>query len=173
MIHWLLKTETGRRIEIQILMNLVTSALRLPRQNLLRKPSARSLEIFAAYTAEHLSTCNHERQQLLYNKAFRLGQRLRSCLTCRSNEALTSLTFQLYRNIGICMEGNFPGKVIVSKCHFCHYYSPQICGVASLMDSGVICGLFGGGKLEFSERITDGHQNCTLCIINCALVLVR
>lgn len=161
-IHWLLRTEIGRRIELQLLMNLVTSTLRMPRKNLLHKSSAQSLDIFATYTAEHLATYNQEQQQELHARAYNLGKRLRKCLISRNNEALTSLTFLLYRNIGISMEGSFPGKVIVSKCHFCHYYSPQICSIASLMDSGVICGLFGGGKLEFTERLTEGHPNC-LC----------
>lgn len=159
-IQWLLQTEIGRRIEIQLLMNLVTFTLRLPNQSILLKPSSKALDIFAAFTAKHLASCNNEQQQQLHAKSLRLGAMLRRCLTNRNNEALTSLTFLLYRNIGISMEGCFPGKVIIRKCHFCHHYSPQICSIASLMDSGVISGLFGDGKLVFSERMTEGHHNC-------------
>ena len=159
-VHWILKTELGRRIEIQVLMNLVTSSLHLPCHNLLCMPSDKSLDIFAAFTAERLESCNHEQKQMLHAKALRLGRRLRLCLIHRDNEALESLIFLLYRNIGIKMEGHFPGKVIVSKCHFCNHYSPHICNVASLMDSGVICGVFGGGIFEFYERITEGNSHC-------------
>lgn len=159
-IHWLFQTEIGRRMEIHLLMRLVTSTLRLPGQNMLFKNSAKALDIFASFTAEYLASCNHAQQQMLYDKAFRLGKNLRSLLTNRDYEALTSFTFLLYRNIGINMEGHFPGKVIVDRCHFCHYYSAKICNIASLMDAGVICGLFGGDKLIFTNRITEGKPHC-------------
>lgn len=159
-IHRLLCTEPGRRIELQTLMQLVTSSLGLPRRNLLFMPSAQSLDVFATLTAHHLATCSPEQQQRLHARALGLGKRLRQCLTHRDDEALTSLTFLLYRNIGIQMEGGFPGQVCVRRCHFCRYYSPQICRLASLMDDGVISGLFGGGRLVFHERITESKRSC-------------
>lgn len=159
-IRRILLTEMGRRIEVQILMGLVTSSLHLPKQNLLRMPSARALDALAAFTSKHLEKCSSKQQQRLNAKAFRLGECLRRFLIRRDHETLTSLTFLLYRNIGIDMEGHFPGRVIVSRCHFCHYYSPHLCAIASLMDSGVICGLFGGGQLVFHERITEGKDKC-------------
>lgn len=159
-IQWLLQTEPGRRIELQLLTDLVTSSLRLPRQHLLLMPSARSLEAFAAFTANHLGAADKAQQLTLHARALRLGRLLRRCLTHRDDEALTSLTFLLYRNIGIQMEGHFPGQVTISRCHFCRHYSPQICSLASLMDDGVICGLFGGERLVFHQRITEGHPCC-------------
>lgn len=155
-----LRTEMGRRIEIQTLMQLVTAALELPCQNLLFMPSAQSLGRFATFTAEHLASSNKEQQQRLHTKAFRLGKRLRQCLNSRDDEALSKFTFQLYQNIGIQMEGRFPKRVIVRRCYFGQHYSPQICSLASLMDEGVICGLFGGGRLVFDERITEGKERC-------------
>lgn len=159
-ILWVLQTEIGRRTEIQILMNLVTSALRLPGRNLLFMSSGKALDAFAAFTAKNLERCEEEQRQRLSEKAFRLGTKLRLCLSNRSDEALTKMTFLLYRNIGIDMQGLFPGKVTVPQCHFSSCYSPQICRIASVMDAGVICGLFGKGKLEFSERITEGNAHC-------------
>ena len=160
LICLILQTELGRRLELQLLMHLVTSSLHLPRRCLLFMPSTRSLDVFAAFTAQQLELCSDAQRQTLHVKAFRLGTRLRQCLSHRDSEALTSLIFLLYRNIGIYMEGHFPGQVTVRSCHFCHHYSPQICQIASLMDSGVICGLFGGGRLEFTQRITEGCPTC-------------
>lgn len=157
---WLLSTELGRRAEMQILMNLVTSSLRLPTVSLLCMPSGKALEVFASFTAKHLQQCSDERQQTLSNNAFRLGTMLRRCLTDRSDDALTQLVFLLYRNIGIEMNGQLPGKVCVCRCHFITHYSPHICSLASLMDSGVVCGVFGGGKFTFSERMTEGKEMC-------------
>ncbi len=156
----ILQTEAGRRIELQMLMNLVTSSLRLPRRNLLGRASAQSLDAFAAFTAEQLAACSKEQRQTLHANAYRLGTRLRRCLMRRDTASLTSLVFLLYRNIGIHMEGRFPGEVTVRSCHFSRPYSPRICSIASAMDSGVICGLFGGGQLVFHQRITEGHPCC-------------
>ena len=160
MINWIVQTEAGRRIEIQLLMNLVTSSLSLPCQRLLRVPSGQSLEIFAAFTARHLASCSDEQLHRLHAKALRLGGSLRRFLIHRDDESVTRLIFQLYRNIGIFMEGRLPEKVIVRSCFFCRHYSPEICKAASMMDSGVISGLMGGGKLEFSARITEGNPGC-------------
>lgn len=159
-ISRILLTEVGRRLELQTLMQLVTSSLGLPSQNLLFRPSAQSLDAFAAFTTHHLADSSTEQQQRLHARALRLGRLLRRCLTHRGDEALTSLTFLLYRNIGIQMEGHFPGQVTISRCHFCRHYSPQICSLASLMDDGVICGLFGQGHLLFHQRLTEGHNSC-------------
>ena len=145
---------------MQVLMHLVTYSLQLPKRNLLLMSSGQALDDFASFTAKHLESCDDGGRQVLSAGAYRLGKRLRLFLTDRSKEALSRMTFLLYRNIGIDMEGQLPGKVIVRKCHFCRYYSPRICRIASLMDAGVICGLFGGGSLVFTERITEGKTNC-------------
>lgn len=155
-----LQTETGRRIELQLLMNLVSSSLHLPKRNLLMMSGGRALDIFAALTAEHLEGCDDLQRLRLADNAYRLGRKLRLMLTDRSDEALTRMTFQLYRNIGIDMDGSLPGTVQVSTCHFCRFYTPHICSVASLMDAGVVSGLFGGGRLEFTQRISEGYSHC-------------
>lgn len=159
---WFLATEVGRRFQMQLLMNIVTSTLRMPRQNLLFMPSAKALDVFASFTANSLSQCNEEQQQTLHAKAFRLGKKLRSFLTDRSVDALTQLTFQLYRNIGIKMSGQLPGTVCVHSCHFSRHYSPRLCAIASMMDSGVINGLFNGMHITFTQRLTEGAPHCEI-----------
>ncbi len=147
---------------MQMLMNVVTSSLRLPRQNLLFMPSAKALDTFALFTADNLSQCSEEQQHTLHAKAFRLGNTLRSILTDRNFEALTQLTFLLYRNIGIQMSGQLPGTVCVHCCHFSRHYSPRLCAIASMMDSGVISGLFGGMNFTFTQRLTEGAPHCKI-----------
>lgn len=162
LVLWFLATEVGRRFQMQSLMNIVTSTLHLPRQNLLFMPSAKALDVFASFTASSLSQCNEEQQHILHAKAFRLGKNLRSFLTDRSADALTQLTFQLYRNIGIKMSGQLPGTVCVHSCHFSRHYSPRLCAIASMMDSGVIGGLFSDMNITFTQRLTEGAQTCKL-----------
>lgn len=161
-IHWAVQTEIGRRVEIQVLMNLVTSSLGLPGQKCLGIPSVQSLEMFAALTAKHLASATDDQQRMLHAKALALGGRLRKCLFRRDNRSVAEVIFLLYKNIGITMTGHFPGSVNVPRCYFCGYYSPKICKLVSLMDSGVISGLMGGGTLVFTARMTEGKPAC-LC----------
>lgn len=159
---YLLGTELGRRMELQLLMNLVASALGLPSKGVMMTGSEQGLRFFAEYTATHLPTCNDAQLRRLNKKALRLGKVLRSILTDRSAEALMRVVVLLYRNIGIEMEGTFPKEVKVVRCHFCTRYNPHVCAIASAIDSGVICGLYGAGGLRFTQRITEGKDRC-LC----------
>ena len=85
---WFLATEVGRRFQMQLLMNIVTSTLRMPRKNLLFMPSAKALDAFASFTANSLSQCNEEQQQTLHTKAFRLGKNLRRFLRKVNNSRI-------------------------------------------------------------------------------------
>lgn len=141
-------------------MNLVTSSLELPRKCLLTKDSAKALALFAQYTAIHLPESRDAQRGILNRKARCLGKALRHCLTNHSAEALMSVAVQLYRNIGIEMSGQFPEEVTVVRCHFSEHYTPCICEVASVIDSGVIAGLYAADRLCFTQRITEGKDTC-------------
>lgn len=160
LILFLLQTELGRRIELQLLINFVTSSLGLPKERVLMKSSEKALEIFTQLTVTHLSGCNKYQIELLNKKAFLMGRILRSCLINRSAEALMRVVVLLYRNIGIDMEGVFPDEVSILHCHFCRYYDSRTCIVASAIDSGVICGLYDVELLCFTQRITEGKEKC-------------
>lgn len=163
-IIWFFSTRLGKAIELQALVHLVTSSLSLPPKCLFFMPHDKTLDTFARLTAEHLPHATAEQQKLLSAKAYRLGRLLRRFLFDRSDENLHRLVFRLYRGIGIDMSGLLPGDVIVTHCYFSHHYSPAICAIASLMDAGVICGLYGGGDFHFTERITEGHNTCRCCL---------
>lgn len=157
---WFFSTGLGRSIELQALTNLVTSSLSLLSKRVFFMPHDKALETFAWLTAKHLPNATSEQKKRLYDKAYRFGRYLRLCHIDRSNEKLKHFVFCLYRNIGIEMSGLLPGDVIVERCYFSCHYSPALCATASLMDAGVICGLYGGGDFRFSERITEGHNVC-------------
>lgn len=159
-ILYLLQTELGRRIELQILLNLVASSLGLPKERVLTTRSANALDLFARYTATHLPGCSKAQLMRLNESAFRLGTILRCCLTDRSAQALMKVVVVLYRNIGIEMQGAFPDEVSVVRCHFCAYYTPHTCTAASSIDAGVICGLYAAPDLRFTQRITEGKDKC-------------
>src|SRR5512143_3530528 len=50
--------------------------------------------------------------------------------------------------------------VMVNGCYFSQFYSGPVCDLISALDDGVFSGLLGGGRLAFSERITEGRQCC-------------
>jgi hypothetical protein len=66
----------------------------------------------------------------------------------------------LYRAIGVEVQGDEQGNVTVSRCYFSRFYSGPVCDLISALDDGVFSGLSGGGRLVFSERITEGGVCC-------------
>jgi len=96
----------------------------------------------------------------LFRAAYLTGRRVRRLTGFTQSEDISRLTFWLYRNIRIAMTGTIPGKIMVRGCYFSRYYSPEDCRKMSCVDSGIISGLCGGGRLIFTKRITEG---CTLC----------
>jgi hypothetical protein len=66
----------------------------------------------------------------------------------------------LYSLLDIEFQGSSSGEIMISRCYFSGYYSPEVCRVMSAMDHGLLAGLAGGGKLVFSQRITEGHACC-------------
>ena len=91
---------------------------------------------------------------------YRTGERVRRLTGFTEKADLERLVFYLYRNIGILMDGHLPGEIKVSSCYFSRFYTPEQCALMSYMDSGIIAGILGGGKIEFTERITEGCGNC-------------
>lgn len=99
----------------------------------------------------------------LYREAYRTGSRIRRITGFTESADTERLVFYLYRNLQITMEGQIPGEIHVADCYFGRMYTPAQCAVMSLVDSGIIAGLCGGGKLKFTERITEGCGRCTAC----------
>lgn len=119
---------------------------------------------YAVVSKELMKNYRGEEDRLrLFQTAYTLGTRIRKITGFTDSDQLTRLVFLLYRNIGITMTGTIPGELLIHRCAFAEVYSPTECSRMSAMDSGVIAGIFGGGALEFSERLTDGCANCKAC----------
>jgi hypothetical protein len=95
----------------------------------------------------------------LYRNAFALGERLRKRLRPRSTREVFVLSRILYGILGISFEGG-EDEVIIRRCYFSPFYTADVCRLVSAIDAGVAAGLSGGGRLEFSQRITDGADCC-------------
>lgn len=96
----------------------------------------------------------------LYIRAYRLGYRLRQVLRIETIDDVMKVSRLLYRILKIDFQGCGEGNITINRCYFSNYYTPEICRFISQIDKGVIAGLSGGGKLEFSQRLTEGKNSC-------------
>ncbi len=122
-------------------------------------------EQFAVYTARAAERLIRRRadtkvvQQRLYASAFQLGAGLREKFKIKKRADVLVLLPVIYRILGIDLAID-DKKIIVKNCFFSRYYSEEICRIISALDKGIIAGLTGGGRLEFTQRITGGMPCC-------------
>jgi hypothetical protein len=108
----------------------------------------------------------HAIKTQLYQNAYPLGGKLRKWfgLALRPGvdtmEEVMELGQILYRAIGVEIVGEPQGNVTVNRCYFSQFYSSPVCDLISALDDGVFSGLSGGGRLVFSQRLTEGRECC-------------
>jgi hypothetical protein len=121
---------------------------------------------YAIFTREQAESCLmggcslEEVKDRLYNNSYRFGKSLRKSLHIRTlKEAVIAFAF-IYKLIGIDLQSNEQGEIIIRKCFFSKYYSGEVCKLISSLDEGLTAGLSGGGRLSFTQRITEGCSCC-------------
>lgn len=98
-------------------------------------------------------------RQSLHDHSRRLGREVRSRLPIRSRaDAITALQ-ALYRLLAIDLTVDDRGEVTVRRCSLAAHYPPPVCRFMSAMDEGIVSGLC-GGRLIFSQRLTEGGDRC-------------
>jgi predicted hydrocarbon binding protein len=110
----------------------------------------------AIRTGEDLLTI----QDLLYQGAYEFGHKFRKQFRVSTARDVMEASRFLYTILGIDFKGTEKGSITISKCFFSQHYSTSTCCVISSLDAGMIAGLSGGGRLTFSERITEGSTSC-------------
>ncbi|HLZ28098.1 MAG TPA: hypothetical protein VKV73_12340 [Chloroflexota bacterium] len=98
--------------------------------------------------------------QRLFDLAYGYGQGLRRALGVASANDAMAAARVLYGILGIDFTGDARGEIIVSRCFFSRAYTPEVCKLMSSLDAGLLAGLADGGKLVFSQRITEGSACC-------------
>jgi hypothetical protein len=96
----------------------------------------------------------------LYQNAYPLGASLRKWLGLDTVGEVMELGQILYRAIGVEIQEDTRGEMTVERCYFSQFYSGAVCDLISALDDGVFSGLSGGGRLAFSERLTEGRECC-------------
>jgi hypothetical protein len=124
------------------------------------------LERYASFTARSVEMALAGRTDLdelsrrMWNGAHGLGTTLRRRLGVRTRGDALRAARLAYRMIGIDVRADPDGRLVVDRCFFADGYSPQVCRVMSSLVAGMIAGLTEGGRLTFSERITEGRPRC-------------
>jgi hypothetical protein len=103
-------------------------------------------------------------REKLFLSGFAVGDRLRKTLGSATAAEATDAMRLVYRTIGIHMVSSAPGSIAVQRCYFSAFYSPETCRMISALDDGVFAGLSGGGRLRFTERLTEGCDCCVAVI---------
>lgn len=104
-------------------------------------------------------------EERLYQQARQLGAGLRASLRITAPEDAMAAAGVLYRALGIDFHGTPRGAITIRRCFFSDFYSPRVCRAMSAVDSGVIAGLAGGGRLVFRQRLTEGYDCCRACLV--------
>ncbi|MBO5995259.1 MAG: hypothetical protein J6Q41_07080 [Firmicutes bacterium] len=149
-------------MEIQILLNITAKGFDVPGKRVIGLSREKALRAYAEFTRDCMNM-EYAEPEKLYQEAYKAGERIRRFTGFSSREDLERLVFYLYKNIYISMKGELPGEITVTDCYFGHVYSAEQCELMSNVDSGIIAGIFGGGELEFTERISEGCGRCRAC----------
>lgn len=146
------------RLEVLILMKITARAFgKKPKRILFAK---NPLGVYALFTKECMKKETDRKH--LYKITRRIGNQIRQISGFTEDADLQRLIFLLYRNIGIRMTGSLE-EIWVEECYFSHHYSPANCAFISAMDRGIVEGLLGGGRLAFTQRLTQGCDRCRAC----------
>ncbi len=154
-----------KNIELQILLYTTARGFGERSLRVWDKSYKKALSAYKNYTRHVIrrAGCNGFNAKKLYDSAYKTGSLVRIITGFTRKEDIENLVFYLYQNIEIDMKGDIPGIVTVSRCYFGEYYKPYECRIMSLVDSGIIAGINGGGRLKFTKRITEGCANCRAC----------
>jgi hypothetical protein len=101
-----------------------------------------------------------EIKKRLYRNSYQMGEKLRKDFRVKSQADVIRLSKILYKILKIDFYEAASGEIIIRRCFFSQFYSPEICGIISSLDEGMAAGLSGGGRLVFKERITEGKSCC-------------
>jgi hypothetical protein len=101
-----------------------------------------------------------ELAQCLYQNAVEMARLPYKWLQPHTIQDVMLIARVLYRILGIDLQGDARGEVVIQRCYFSDFYSAEMCRLMSAMDQGLFAGLSNGGKLTFTSRITEGHVCC-------------
>jgi hypothetical protein len=120
---------------------------------------------YALFTRQNAERALEQKTELstknrLYQGSWQSGRKIREDFKINTNEEIMRMSEVIYRILRIDFQGDSKGDILIKRCLFSRYYSADVCRIISSLDEGLLAGLSGGGKLEFSQRITEGQGCC-------------
>ena len=121
---------------------------------------------YASFTVEHATALLQSGKDLapirqqLFDSAYAMGTRLRRVLGVASTADALAAARLVYRLLRIDFRPTHGGEIEIRQCYFSRFYTASVCELISALDSGLLAGLSGGGRLEFRQRLTQGAALC-------------
>jgi hypothetical protein len=148
------------------LFAVTAEGFQVPLPDRLPRSHHQLLELYARFTAQQAVEALRSGRDLdplrerVYRGAQGMGAGLRRQLGVGTMPEVMAAARVAYRALDIDFVGSPDGAIVVSRCFFSRHYSPEVCSLISALDAGLLAGLSGGGRLEFSQRLTEGADCC-------------
>lgn len=119
------------------------------------------LQQYADFTAQLVAEAVPDAylEDRLFKAAYNMGSDLRRRLKVRRQDEVGRALRLIYRGLGIDLMVTGM-DIIVRRCYFQRFYTPQACRLMAAMDKGLVAGVSGGCRLEFQYRLTEGNACC-------------
>jgi hypothetical protein len=123
------------------------------------------LKLYAQFTREQAEKTIRQGNELevhsrLFQNACLIGRQFRADFNIHTAEEVMRMAALVYKLLKIELKGDPRGNIAIKQCFFSAYYPSKVCRLISSMDEGLLSGLSGGGRLHFSQRITEGDDCC-------------
>jgi len=153
-----------RKRKLELLFTATADAFQTTRPSTRGLSFDDSLRAYAHFTRDQAEMAIQQGDESvvgprLYENAYRIGRQLKADFRVDSTEVMRTGAL-LYRMLGIDFQGEPGGTIVIRHCFFSAYYSGPVCRMISSLDEGLLVGLAGGGRLSFSQRITEGNECC-------------
>jgi hypothetical protein len=151
--------------KLEILFNATANAFQVTSPSTGGLSYNNCLKLYAQFTQEQALKSIQQGNELnvrsrLFQNAYQIGQRFKADFTINTIEDVMRMGTLIYKLLKIEFEGEPRGNIVIKRCFFSAYYSSNVCRLISSLDEGLLTGLSGGGKLNFSQRITEGNECC-------------
>ena len=160
-----------KKRKLEMLFNATADAFLTSAPSIKGLSHDESLILYAQFTREQAEISLQMGDQLraqscLLNNAYQIGLQFKNDFKIHSNTEIMQMGSLIYSLLKIDFRGDPEGDIVIRGCFFSKYYSGKVCRLISSLDEGLLTGLCGGGKLNFSQRISEGHECCRAYLTN-------
>ncbi len=154
-----------RRRKLEMLFNASADAFQVASPTIKAFSYGDGLKLYARFTRQHIDKAiqqgnEREVKSRLFERAYSIGQKFKADFHIHTVEEVMRMSSIIYKLLKIEFHGEPDGNIVIKNCFFSDYYSGEVCRIISSLDEGLLAGLSEGGKMSFSQRITEGNKCC-------------